>query len=79
MEEWEGRGSSGGSVAMMLGLRFKERVGRLDVGLLGGGEGGAAPKSAKEKDVGWSCSVNVWVGCLAAGDGSDALFNSSFT
>lgn len=41
VEVWEGRGSSGGSVSMVVGLRVKER----------GGFGGAVPTSAKENDA----------------------------
>ncbi len=67
MEVWEGRGSSGGSVVMVLGFRERARGGRL-VGWLGGGEGGAVPTSAKEKVVE---GTPFFDGLLAAVDAFD--------
>jgi len=67
VEVWEGRGSSGGSVVMVLGFRERARGGRF-VGWDGGGEGGAVPTSAKEKVVEGTPSLEGLLGVVAAED-----------
>lgn len=70
MEVWEGRGSSGGSVVMVLGFRERARGGRL-LGWFGGGEGGAVPTSAKEKVVEGTPFLDGLLGVVVVVDAFD--------